>query len=166
MEKRDERSNHLPNDNEVEEGFKTSKLINKQAAGILYLIESRTRNRRKQATRLLGLSKYSLEHLMPKKWENKWDRPSGTSAVHERHKKLLTLGNLAIISQSLNSSIRDSKWEIKKKGNSKTPGLYQYSAGIETLSPYLELEEWNEAQIDKRASDLSEKAVEIWNNES
>ena len=33
-------------------------------------IESKIRNRNKQATGLLGISKYSLEHLMPKKWEN------------------------------------------------------------------------------------------------
>ena len=100
---------------------------------------------------------------MPKKWENNWDKIDNKEERDIRNRKLLTLGNLAIITQSLNASIRDSNWEIKKKGKSNRAGLIQYSGGIETLVPYLELNEWNESTIKTRADFLSEKALEIWN---
>ena len=162
IEKSSEKINYLPDDLDLKNGFNESKLINKQSAGIIYFIESKIRNRAKQATQLLGIRKYSLEHLMPKKWEKNWDKPDTQEEIDYRNRKLLTLGNLAIITQSLNASIRDSSWEIKKEGNGKKPGLKHFSAGIETLSPYLELDDWNETEIKNRASDLFEKAKKIW----
>jgi len=156
--------NFLPNNQELKNGFDNSILVNKQAAGIIYLLESKIRNRSKQATQLLGISKYSLEHLMPKKWENKWPSVSTQEQKDFRNRKLKTLGNLAIITQSLNASIRDSNWPTKKSGikSKKKFGLQHYSAGIETLAPYLNLQEWNEIEIEKRANDLYEMAIENW----
>ncbi len=162
LNSRNDKVNYFPNDTELKYGFDNSCLINKQSAGIIYLIESKIRNRNKQATRLLGISSYSLEHLMPKKWENKWDNISTKQEKDFRNFKLKTLGNLAIITQSLNSSIRDSNWSIKKEGNGKKEGLRYYSSGIETLAPYLALAEWNENEIEKRADFMFEKAKGIW----
>jgi len=165
LEGRNDKVNYLPNDTELKYGFENSILINKQTAGIIYLIESKIRNRNKQATGLLGINKYSLEHLMPKKWENKWNSVSTKEAKDYRNFKLKTLGNLAIITQSLNASIRDSNWPTKKRGSGKKEGLKHYSGGIETLAPYLELNEWNETEMEKRCGFLLKKATEIWTAE-
>ncbi|MDM1348951.1 DUF262 domain-containing protein [Myroides odoratimimus] len=165
LETRNDKVNYLPNDIELKQGFENSILINKQTAGIIYLIESKIRNKQKQATQLLGINRYSLEHLMPKKWENKWHRISTKEAKDYRNFKLKTLGNLAIITQSLNASIRDANWPTKKKGSGNKEGLSHYSGGIETLAPYLELDEWNESEIEKRADFLLSKAKEIWKAE-
>lgn len=161
IEKRDDKVNFLPTDEELEKGFNTSILINKQSAGILYLIESKIRNE-KDSTALLGISKYSLEHLMPKKWRNNWDKLSSKESEINRDRKLLTLGNLTIITQSLNSSIRDSKWEDKLKGKNKKGGLIEYSVGLKTISQFLKYPEWNEKTIEERALFLYEKAKQIW----
>jgi hypothetical protein len=155
-------NNYLPTDENLKNGFENSVLINKQSAGIIYFIESKIRNRKFQATQLLGMRKYSLEHLMPKKWVNHWGTLPDKSAEDNRHFKLKTLGNLAIITQSLNTSIRDSNWEIKKNGTDKKDGLIHFSSGIETLAPYLKLDEWDESEIEKRCNDLYEKARDIW----
>ena len=162
LESRSDKVNYLPNDMELKDGFENSILINKQTAGIIYLIESKIRNRNKQATGLLGINKYSLEHLMPKKWENKWDSVSTNEEKDTRDRKLKTLGNLAIITQSLNASIRDSSWPTKKAGSENKEGLKHYSGGIETLAPFLDLNDWNEVEIEKRAAFLLDKASEIW----
>lgn len=161
IEKRDDKVNFLPTDEELEKGFNTSILINKQSAGILYLIESKIRNE-KDSTALLGINKYSLEHLMPKKWRNNWDKLSSKESEINRDRKLLTLGNLTIITQSLNSSIRDSKWEDKLKGKNKKGGLIEYSGGLKTISQFLEYPEWDEKTIEERALFLYEKAKQIW----
>jgi hypothetical protein len=161
IEKRDDKVNFLPTDEELEKGFNSSILINKQSAGILYLIESKIRNE-KDSTALLGINKYSLEHLMPKKWRNNWDKLSSKESEINRDRKLLTLGNLTIITQSLNSSIRDSKWEDKLKGKNKKGGLIEYSGGLKTISQFLEYPEWDEKTIEERALFLYEKAKQIW----
>jgi len=162
IESRDEGVNYMPNDSDLKRGFDESKLTNKQAAGILYFIESKTRDRNRQSTMLLGIKQYSLEHLMPKKWVNNWEKLEAQEDVDKRNKLLLTLGNLAIITKSLNSTIRDSNWEKKKNGYNDRPGLIQYSSGIETLSPYLSMKEWNELTIQNRANDLYNIAINIW----
>ncbi|HNP34150.1 MAG TPA: HNH endonuclease family protein, partial [Flavobacterium sp.] len=136
--------------------------INKQSAGILYFIESKIRKRHLQSTQLLGLSKYSLEHLMPKKWENNWDKLTKPEDKINRNRKLLTLGNLTIITQALNSSIRDSDWATKRYGKNDKLGLNTYSAGLETISSYLTLNVWNEQTIEQRADFLYQKAKNIW----
>lgn len=165
LKSRSDKTNFFPSDIDLKRGFNNSILINKQSAGIIYLIESKIRNRKKQATQLLGIKKYSLEHLMPKKWENKWLEVPTKEAKDLRNFTLKTLGNLAIITQSLNASIRDSNWSTKKQGSGKKKGLVHYSGGIETLAPYLDLEEWNEDEIRKRADFLYNKAKSIWKSE-
>lgn len=162
LEGQADKVNFLPSDEELKQGFDSSCLVNKQAAGILYLIESKIRNRSLQSTQLLGISKYSLEHLMPKKWENNWDKLSTQEDKINRNRKLLTLGNLAIITQALNSTIRDANWAIKRAGKADKKGLNTYAAGLETISQYLSKEEWNEKTIEERASFLYENAKEIW----
>lgn len=102
---------------------------------------------------------------MPKKWENKWASVPTKEAKDFRNFKLKTLGNLAIITQSLNASIRDSSWSTKKNGSGNKEGLRHYSGGIETLAPCLELSEWNEAEIQRRSDFLFAKAKEIWKAE-
>lgn len=154
--------NFLPTDQEFEYGFNNSCLVNKQSAGILYLLESKIRNKKMHSTQLLGMNKYSLEHLMPKKWENNWNHPSNQEDKIYRNRKLLTLGNLTIITQSLNSTIRDSNWITKKEGKGDKNGLNTYATGLETLNSFLRLDKWDEETIENRAKFLYQNATNIW----
>ena len=138
-----------------------SKLYNLQTKGILYLIESGIRPAN-SALNLLGFSGYSLEHLMPKKWRNNWDACASDDLAKERDSKLLTLGNLAIITQSLNASIRDADWATKKAGKKNKPGLDLCAKGLLTLNDALEKAVWNEAEIDNRSNFLYKEAVKLW----
>ena len=158
---REDVANYIPDDKELKDGFMNSKLINRQSAGVLYFIESKLRGAM-HSTQLLGIKKYSLEHLMPKKWQNHWGKLDNQSAIDERNRVLLTLGNLTIITQSLNTSIRDANWETKLNGKGKNGGLKKYSEGIETISEFLNLPEWNEEEIQKRANSLYELALQFW----
>jgi hypothetical protein len=69
---------------------------------------------------------------------------------------------LTIITQALNASIRDADWPTKKSGQGKKGGLKKYADGIETLSPYLDADIWDEAAIQDRASDLAKEALKVW----
>ena len=161
IDKQADKTNYMPKDDELLGAINNSVLYNKAAAGVLYFIESKIRNIHYHSTKLLGLNKYSLEHLMPKKWENNWEKLNNQNDIDKRNKKLLTLGNLAIITQNLNAKIRDSNWETKKNGTNNN-GLNAYTRDLETIVKYLTLSTWDEASIEKRAEDLYRHAVEIW----
>lgn len=151
---------YIPNDSALWNGIETSKLVNLQSKGIIYLIESKIRPSNSSVA-LLGFNKYSLEHLMPKKWRNNWPPCATDDLARQRDSILLTLGNLAIITQSLNSSIRDAAWNIKKAGNGK-PGLDLCASGLCTLHDVLIKADWNENEIAVRARWLFDQASRIW----
>lgn len=160
LQAQDDSVNAIPSDEDVKHAIHHHALTNLQAKGILYLLESKIRHENYQATQLLSFQKYSLEHLMPKKWQKNWVLSHYTA--EQRDKKIPTLGNLTIIPQSLNNSISNADWTNKKTGNKRSSGLIQYATGLETLTPYLSFADWNEDAITKRADDLYRYFVNIW----
>jgi uncharacterized protein with ParB-like and HNH nuclease domain len=156
-----DKSNYMPSDNDLLNAFHNNILVNKATAGILYLIETKIRKNNLHSSKLLGISRYSLEHLMPKKWENHWGKLGNQQDIDRRNRKILTFGNLAIITQNLNAKIRDSDWNTKKSGKNNN-GLNDYTRDLETISPYLKLPDWNETEIENRANDLYKHAINIW----
>jgi len=161
LTKSEDATTYFPGDDELLTGFKTSRLTNLQTRGIIYLIESSIRPAN-TATTLYGFDSYSLEHLMPKKWRNQWPACATQEEARQRDIKLLTLGNLAIIPQSLNASIRDGSWELKLSGKGNKPGLKVCAAGLSTVYDVLQKEEWTESDIQERSIWLWEQAQTIW----
>lgn len=160
LEANDEATTYMPGDAEVRSAFEESCLYNLQSKGVLYLLESAIRPGM-SSTALLGFNQYTLEHMMPKKWRNKWGALDEEAATR-RDRKLLTLGNLAIITHSLNASIRDADWTTKKQGKGYKDGLALCAAGLATMAGALEKESWGEDDIADRAEWLADKALEVW----
>lgn len=154
--------NYLPNDQEVTIELSTRVYTNHTAANLLYFIESKLRDRSKQSTQLLGMTKYSLEHLMPKKWRNHWQMPLTKEDQENRDRVLKTIGNLTIITQPLNSSIRDSEWQVKLTGRNGKDGLIKYASGIEITSNVLNCSNWDENEIVKRTNYLDNLIKTYW----
>lgn len=151
----------MPSNQDVIFGFKNTQFKNNnRALGIIYLLESLTRTD-VHSTRLLEYNNYQLEHLMPKKWKQHWAlNPNFT--VPEREARILTLGNLAMITSGLNKSIRNYDWKTKKEGKNNRPGLNTFANGINTIHPYLSLNNWDEYSIEERANKLAELANQKW----
>ena len=160
LEANDEATTYMPGDAEVRSAFEESCLYNLQSKGVLYLLESAIRPGM-SSTALLGFNQYTLEHMMPKKWRNKWGALDDEAATR-RDRKLLTLGNLAIITHSLNASIRDADWTTKKQGKGYKDGLALCAAGLATMAGAMEKESWGEDDIADRAEWLANKALEVW----
>lgn len=161
LQKSEDATTYIPSDRDLQNGFNTAKLVNLQTKGIIYLIESSIRPA-DSATVPLGFHSYSLEHLMPKKWRNNWPACDTEELAKQRDSQLLTLGNLAIIPQALNASIRDAEWDVKKIGKGKKPGLIVCASGLCTLQDALNQSSWDEEQISRRASWLCEQAQSVW----
>ena len=154
---------YVTSDEELLDGFNTSKLNNLQAKGVIYFIESGKRPEM-SAVALLGFKQYSLEHLMPRKWRNHWEPCASEELERVRDQKLQTLGNFAIITQSLNTSISDADWSTKKAGKRGNPGLNQCAAGLLTMENVLTENHWDESNIESRAEWLWEQAKVLWSN--
>lgn len=158
---------NMPTDNDIENSVKTyNGLSSIKARAILYLLESKLRGE-KYDSALKAFDKYSLEHLMPRNWVTYW-MPSELKEdkkqefVENRNNVINTLGNLAIITQPLNSSISDSAWPKKKNGFNGRPGLLGYASNLVTLKDVLTKIEWDEDAIAERAVWLARVINGVW----
>lgn len=162
--KENDSSLSMPGDEELIYAFENNILLDIRSKGVLYLLESRIRSPR-HSTALKSFNSYTLEHLMPKKWKPETWPIADPAQIESRNLKLKTLGNLALLPQSLNSSISNNSWSIKLNGNTKKKGLKEYASGLETMALVLSQSDWNESKIEARADWLFDNARVIWNFE-
>ena len=72
-----------------------------------------------------------------------------------RDKTLKTLGNLTLVTQPLNSKLRNNKWSKKKKDLKK-------NSHLSITRDFVEIEEWNEQEILSRGKYLAKQALLVW----
>ena len=118
-------------------------------------------------------SPLAVEHILPQDWLDHWPLPDGSKgltpqelwnsqqgnsraeATHHRNEVLQTLGNLTILAQPLNSSVKNRSWKEKK------PALM--SASLLPINLQLHaIECWDETAIEKRSKELFNRAIKIW----
>ena len=150
---------------EAKEGIK-----NKNAKAVLYLVEQSLFDER-DATRLLPLDSYSIEHILPKKWRPHWKNfAKNISNSHEQenyvNRYVNKIGNLTILTQKLNSSISNERWEIKKNGREgkKNKGLIDCAKNIKSFDTkdWLHAKNWDANTIDSRTKYLFDEIKKIW----
>lgn len=151
---------------------------NKNAALLLFWIELYRRlNDTKQSVNELKYN-YSLEHLMPQKWEEYWGNVPVVDndgneitdkefAKRERYSKIYQIGNMTLLNSSLNTSLRNYEFDRKIKGEGRRKGIKDYAdLGItkfDILTPYENGDTtWNEKKIIDRTETLAEDIIKIW----
>lgn len=115
----------------------------------------------------------TVEHILPQSWLEHWPLSDSTRGLNKqelwvasqedtraeltrkRNAILQTFGNLTIISQPLNSSVSNSKWEEKK------PALLQASL-LPINQQLLVYDKWDETTIEKRSRELFNRALSLW----
>jgi hypothetical protein len=148
--------NRLPTEIEIKNAFHKNILSNKQAGEILFIIALYDIDSEYSDTKTLSSKSFSVEHIMPKMWEENWpDASLDDLGKFRRNNTLLTLGNLTLITKNLNSKLRNQAWESKKET------LKDYSS-LKMTTSYLGNEQWNEETIVERANQLFDKAMQIW----
>jgi hypothetical protein len=76
-------------------------------------------------------------------------------ATRMRDAAIPTLGNLTILSTSLNSAQHNYGWKQKR------PAMMKYSL-LPINQSLSDLDVWDEAAISKRGADLFRRALQIW----
>jgi uncharacterized protein with ParB-like and HNH nuclease domain len=135
---------------------------------VLEAIDKAQEDRKSESLTLPG--DLTIEHVMPVKWEPNWPLPEECLADSEvklqfsqqRDQIVHTLGNLTLITDSLNPSLSNGSW------NKKRPELAKYSKL--NLNRYFHpvqdgddpLKEWGETAIRARGVVLFNAACTLW----
>lgn len=164
-------SNDDTNDTEIYGGLQN--ISNNKANLVLFWIELFRRMDPKYQIKALKYT-YTLEHILPTKWEQHWtDIPIYDENENEitiegekksvRNQLLNSIGNMTLLTSSLNSSIRNNKFSIKINGLNRKKGIKDYadlSITKEILPP--NINSWDERIIRKRTADLFKEVKKIW----
>ncbi len=102
----------------------------------------------------------TIEHLMPQGWrEGDW--PLGVSdepveAIERRDRLVHTLGNLTLVTRSLNAHpLSNAPWDTKRTG------LAEHSR-LQLNLELIQVASWDEASIIERSRRLADRVVTIW----
>lgn len=151
-----EDGNRKPIDAEFVAAFGNQPISNVNAREVLFCIALYQVRNPMNDVQTLSSASYSVEHMMPQKWEQHWTTGEFDDLSKlERNRKLKTMGNLTLVTQSLNSSMKNGPWPQKRVA------LSNYSS-LKVTTDYVGMEVWNEAAIEARAADLAEIAINIW----
>ena len=126
------------------------------------VLESIERELRINGSESLGSTdELTVEHIMPRKWEENWPLTGNDSDNIEtkmkRNEALKTIGNLTLITGKLNSNISNGSWTRKREKLNEYSSLFLNKKLLDN-SP----EDWDEASISARSKWLTERILEIW----
>lgn len=156
-------------DQEVAKGLRG--IGNKTAAVLLFWVELRRRARDRHFDEKALVFRYTLEHVMPQKWETHWPLPlktkadgavmSAEEAKTDRTQKVYWLGNMTLLTGSLNSSLKNKDFERKVNGHGRMRGMKRY-ASLSITKDVIAETSWDEAKIEARTAALEKEILAIW----
>ena len=144
---------------------------NKQAALILFILE--LVRRKGQESNYSDSMKFalSLEHIMPQKWEKNWSGVASwqydevtneyiavteyNELITNRKKMVCSIGNMTLLTATLNSKLGNASFAEKIKGNVNFSGYEKYAGNLsiakEIIDVYYEQGKWDERNIHVRS---------------
>ena len=100
---------------------------------------------------------YPIEHLLPRSWKETW--PVDTSEqADERQARVHRLGNLTLLTKSLNSKVSNGPWASKRSALQDHNTITLTGRVIKRT----EREPWSEDLIDARTTELIDRIIEVW----
>ncbi|WP_131669662.1 DUF262 domain-containing protein [Psychrobacter pygoscelis] len=169
LSKSESDSSRMPSDDEVIKQLVDTPIYKRMAQykirAILEAIDSASHHPK---TELMPIQRnLTIEHILPVDWSRHWPIPQEDLKPEEiveykARRNILkdTIGNLTLITNSLNPSISNGSWE------SKRPEILKYSKN--NLNLYFQPESddnlavWNEEKIIERSKKLAELFIKVW----
>lgn len=157
--------------------YREEKNKSRSISNILLEVEHSIRGSKQEKVKFENDS-LSIEHLLPQKWFEFWplngenitegdfdisvhavmtedDKEGKFHKIENRNKALHTIGNLTLLTTSLNPSVSNAAFDYKKRelASQSTILLNTYFSSISV---------WDEGEITKRSNYLFEKIKNIW----
>lgn len=160
FESSDSARSRWPSDSEIRERLEKRPIYGwvsrNKLAGMLAELERELRKDKRTEEIPLDDRALSIEHVMPQKWETHWPMEEATPEKEESRNELVqTIGNLTLVTGSLNSTLSNQSWS-KKQDRFRNHSLLLLNRTIGSF------EDWSETQIRIRASDLSGRFLKLW----
>lgn len=120
---------------------------------------------------------YTLEHLMPQKWNQYWGNvkfvddlgkeiTDAAKGKANRDRKVYMLGNMTLLRSRLNSAIQNYPLQLKIKGDGRKKGIKDYVELTITrkdiVDNYSNGQVWNEKTILDRTNKLIDEILSCW----
>jgi len=169
----------MPSDSEVKRNLLQKPIyMSMNSKKIRYLFENVELALRTKfdETVVISTDNLNVEHIMPQKWANYWPLPNSFQPSHEdyyeafqngaqideatralmekREVKKHCIGNLTVITGSLNTSLGNESWAEKQKRIKAS--LLKVNQDVANSN------KWDEEDIDARGIDLSESIIKLW----
>ncbi|GAA3644060.1 GmrSD restriction endonuclease domain-containing protein [Microlunatus ginsengisoli] len=100
---------------------------------------------------------YPIEHVLPQKWQDNWP-VEGLDAEIDRGAHVHRLGNLTLLTSSLNSKVSNSAWTVKREKLREHDTLLLNSRLLRQAGE----QGWTEDAIDTRSSQLIDALLRVW----
>jgi len=117
---------------------------------------------------------YTLEHIMPQKWEQFWSVSAipvtgedGNKLNDEERAKAIrgnaiySIGNMTLLNSKLNTSLRNYAFDIKISGDGKKKGMNRLADCLITRD-IINKKSWNENEICLREDQLKNRIKSLW----
>lgn len=156
-----------PTDPQLADSFRTARYygpggINRHRIGILLgAIDQKLQNEASKSEPLqVDYSGLTVEHVIPQKWQKHWpvvgdDEAAILRAEQLRDSRVHCIGNLTLVTGSLNPSLSNDPWAAKRLELAKHSKL-QLNALL------CKSEQWNEAAIEARGEWLARQMASVW----
>ncbi|MBM6404617.1 DUF262 domain-containing protein [Phycicoccus sp. CSK15P-2] len=152
-------STYWPGDEEVRQHLQTEQAYSRYTRGRLrmYLEAVEDHLRGTHGYQQVARVGYPIEHVLPQKWQTSWP-VEGLEAELARGEHVHRLGNLTLLTTSLNSSVSNGPWA---GSDGKREKLAEHDALLLNRR-FDKQEQWDEPAIDERTSWLTERLLEVW----
>ncbi|WP_340537725.1 GmrSD restriction endonuclease domain-containing protein [Nocardioides sp. GXZ039] len=149
-------SNYWPGDDEVRAHLVTEQSYRRYPRGRmrLYLEAVEDHLRAKHDYPQVARLGYPIEHVLPQKWETNWP-VDGLEAELARGEHVHRLGNLTLLTTSLNANVSNGAWPTKREKI--------VANDVMLLNRYFtDRESWDESSIDARTTLLTDLILQVW----
>ncbi|GAC81914.1 Protein of unknown function [Gordonia malaquae] len=97
-----------------------------------------------------------IEHILPQKWRDTWPVPEDDEPARQEH--VHRLGNLTLLTTSLNSKVSNGPWSTKRDALLKHNTIKLTGRLIELTQD----NEWSEELIDQRTDEMISTILRVW----
>lgn len=152
-------STYWPGDEEIRQTLATEAAYTRFPRGRLRMILEAVEDHYRASTGQPQIERmgYPIEHLLPRSWKDTWQVGTPDEA-EARQARVHRLGNLTLLTRSLNSKVSNGPWPAKRSALQDHNTITLTGRVIKQT----ETRPWDESLIDERTAELIETVLRLW----
>ncbi|GAA4674587.1 GmrSD restriction endonuclease domain-containing protein [Gordonia humi] len=151
-------STYWPGDDEIRRSLATESAYRRYSRARLRVFLEAIENHYRAETKQPQIERSGLpiEHILPQTWRDTWPVPEDDEAARQEH--VHRLGNLTLLTASLNSKVSNGAWPAKRDALLKHNTITMTGRLIDRT----QTEDWCETLIDERTDAMISAILQIW----